>query len=149
MLVGSTAVGVLTFTDTSAGNVLLPNTVFTYRVAARDLNGNETSSTGQTVTTRSSYRQNVHPIWTARTCVTCHSFLVGTADQVLANSDFLNLTIAGANASSGRLPCHPAEDCDPPHTGGHLLDSSPNDNTVAGVDYRRILKWLQEGRGNN
>ena len=156
-------------TDTSAA----PNQTYYYSVVAIDgaAPPNRTSSSQVSVTTFSSFRVNVNPIWStsldsAPTCTTCHNaqapVLNGAGTEAAAAQNFATLTspvplyIATSDPENGLLPCWPSRTCPAPsannHTGGTALSkllppSIPT--TDKQMAYQQILKWIQEGAVNN
>lgn len=129
------------------------NTTYDYLVKAADVRGNRADSNSPLVTTRSSYRTNVNPIWSSRTtpdldtCISCHVGtspsgdlnLAGTVEQNFIAVDS-RINRSAGNEESGLIPCKPREFC--AHGGGQrwLENSDPD---------QQVLKWIREGARNN
>lgn len=147
------------FIDTSP----LPNTSYTYRVAAIDGSNNRTFSAPIARTSFSSYRNNINPIWTTSldsraTCASSGCHILGGAGQISGNLRLdqdaaSNYAQVRAKVDLGRLPCWPNQSCPPAgnvHTGSQALSSV---NTIGAEDrfaaYQRIIKWINEGALDN
>jgi hypothetical protein len=144
------------FIDTSP----LPNTSYTYRVAAIDGSNNRTFSAPIARTSYSSYRSNINAIWTTSldgrsTCASAGCHVLGGAGQTVgglrldqdAASNYLQVL---NKINIGRLPCWPDQSCPNAHTGSQALSSL---NVVGAEDrydaYQRIIKWIGEGALDN
>jgi mono/diheme cytochrome c family protein len=148
-----------TFIDTSP----LPNTSYTYRVAAIDGGNNRTFSAPSVRTSHSSYRANINSLWTTsldlrQTCASSGCHINGGAGQTvgglrLDQNQAANYLQVLNKVNSGRLPCWPDQSCPPGtdfHTGGQALSSV---NDVGREDrfdaFQRISKWIAEGALDN
>jgi hypothetical protein len=153
--VGSVTTGTA-FIDTTP----LPNTSYTYRVAAIDGSNNRTFSAPIASTSYSSYRSNINSIWTTSldgrsTCASAGCHISGGAGQTVG--DLRLDQDAAANylqvlnkVNNGRLPCWPNQSCPNAHTGSQALSSL----NLAGFEdryaaYQQITKWIAEGARDN
>ena len=130
-----------------------PSTPYDYRITAEDPAGNTSQSSISAATTRSSYAQNVDPLWSTagpggQTCQTsgCHNSSASGGlrlDQGVA-SNFVSVQsrVNGGNPPAGLIPCVPSvsEGCS--HSAGsRFAPGSPA--------YDAIIKWISEGARNN
>lgn len=147
------------FIDTSP----LPNTAYTYRVAAIDGSNNRTFSAPVARTSYSSYRANINSIWTTsldgrQTCASAGCHILGGAGQTLGdlrldqNATANYLQVRG-KVNIGTLPCWPNQSCPPAgnaHTGSQALSSVNGVGAEARFEaYQRISKWIAEGALDN
>lgn len=144
------------FVDTSP----LPNTSYTYRVAAIDGSNNRTFSAPFASTSYSSYRSNLNSIWTTSldgrsTCASAGCHVLGGAGQTsgglrLDQDAASNYSQILNKVNNGRLPCWPNQSCPNTHTGSQALSSL----NVPGAEdryeaYQQITKWIAEGALDN
>jgi hypothetical protein len=144
------------FIDTSP----LPNTEYSYRVAAIDGSNNQTFSAPIVRTSYSSYRSNINAIWTTSldarsTCASAGCHVLGGAGQTVgglqldqdAAANYLQVLNKVNNV---RMPCWPNQSCPNSHTGSQALSSV---NLVGAEDrfnaYQQITKWIAEGARDN
>jgi hypothetical protein len=156
-------VGTPTTSTTFIDRTPLPNTAYTYRVAAIDNSNNRTFSTSVARTSYSSYRSNINSIWTTsldgrQTCASAGCHILGGAGQTLGDLRLdqdaaANYLQVRNKVDLGQLPCWPNQSCPPAgntHTGSQALSSVNAVGAEARFDaYQRISKWIAEGALDN